>query len=147
MGCLSVLLRLWVCRLINHLSLCDARPMITFPAAGHCCCSTGTKLYCLATESSVWTTCSSSDMAGSRTNDLLHCALWYTCISISFSILRLLGLLVGWQEWRPVLLILKDWCWNWRRKETRRSQGVTWVHVEMPLNGSGGGGGVAQFYL
>jgi len=29
---------------------CDARPTVTFPAAGHHCPLTGTKLYCLVTE-------------------------------------------------------------------------------------------------
>jgi len=29
---------------------CDARPTVTFPAAGHHCLTTGTKLYCLVTE-------------------------------------------------------------------------------------------------
>jgi len=29
---------------------CDARPMVTFPAAGHYRPLTGTKLYCLVTE-------------------------------------------------------------------------------------------------
>jgi len=29
---------------------CDARPMVTFPAARHCCPVAGTKLYCLVRE-------------------------------------------------------------------------------------------------
>ena len=38
---------------------CDARPTVTFPAAGHHRRLTGSKLYCLVTEAGtcVWTTC------------------------------------------------------------------------------------------
>ena len=32
---------------------CDARPTVTFPAAGHHRALTGTKLYCLVTEARV----------------------------------------------------------------------------------------------
>ena len=32
---------------------CDARPAVTFPAAGHHCPLTGTKVYCLVTEARV----------------------------------------------------------------------------------------------
>jgi len=32
---------------------CDARPTVTFPAAGHRCPATGAKLYCLETEAYV----------------------------------------------------------------------------------------------
>jgi len=42
---------------INHWSVmhgqCDARPTVTFPAAGHHCTLTSTKLYCLVTEARV----------------------------------------------------------------------------------------------
>jgi len=73
--------RHWAHRWINHLSLmhvqCDARPMAAFPARGHCCPATGTKLYCLMTEAHVWTTCPrllpNSQTAGNRTHDLLTC--------------------------------------------------------------------------
>jgi len=36
---------------------CDARPMVTFPAARHHRPLAGTKLYCLVTETCVLTTC------------------------------------------------------------------------------------------
>jgi len=36
---------------------CDARPAVTFPAAGHHRLLTSTKLYCLVIEAHVWRTC------------------------------------------------------------------------------------------
>jgi len=64
--------------------LCDARPPVTFPAAGHHRPLTGAKLYCLVTDACVcvcvWTTCprllAVSRTAGSRTRDLLSQAPW-----------------------------------------------------------------------
>jgi len=45
---------------------CDARPTVTFPAAGHHRLSTDTELYCLVTGTChVWTTCLNAT-AGSR---------------------------------------------------------------------------------
>ena len=55
-GVLMSLSRPWAYRWINDWSLwrqCDARPTVTFPAAGHHHPLTGTKLYCLVTEARV----------------------------------------------------------------------------------------------
>ena len=47
----------WTTQVCETRGLCDARPTVTFPAAGHHLPLTATKLYCLVTEARVWTTC------------------------------------------------------------------------------------------
>jgi len=56
---------------------CDARPTVTFPAAGHHRPLTGTKLYCLVTEERVCEQLAQgllpeTETAGSRTRDILY---------------------------------------------------------------------------
>ena len=73
---------------------CDARLTVTFPAAGHHRPLTSSKLYCLQTETHVWTTCPrllpESGTAGSRTRDLLCCepTPWPLHHRATFNILR-----------------------------------------------------------
>jgi len=42
----------WQLQFVTH-AQCDVRPTVTFPAAGHRCTTTGTRLYCLATAAHV----------------------------------------------------------------------------------------------
>ena len=57
------------CSSVTH-GQCNARPTVTFPAAGHYCLLTGTKLYCLVTEAHVCEQLAWKRMAGSRIHDL-----------------------------------------------------------------------------